>query len=221
VVAPDGQGGEKIVRGLYAAGECACVSVHGANRLGCNSLLDLLVFGKSAGDQVVRDIKSENAHKDLPNDAGDATIGRLARFDGTTSGESVAQVGADMRRTMQLHCGVFRFPDSLAEGVKKIIAVADRARQTFITDKSKVFNTARVEALELDNLIEVALATMISAEARKESRGAHDRSDFQQRDDVNWLKHTLWYKDGNRLEYKPVKLRPLTVEAFEPKTRVY
>jgi succinate dehydrogenase / fumarate reductase flavoprotein subunit len=126
-----------------------------------------------------------------------------------------------MRRTMQAHCGVFRFPDSMAEGVKKMLAVAERAKSTFITDKSKVFNTARVEALELDNLIEVALSTMISANARQESRGAHDRSDFPNRDDVNWMKHTLWYKEGNRLEYKPVQLKPMTVESFEPKPRVY
>jgi succinate dehydrogenase / fumarate reductase flavoprotein subunit len=133
----------------------------------------------------------------------------------------VSEVGAELRRTMQLHCGVFRFPDSLAEGMRKILEVAARARRTFIKDKSKVFNTARIEALELDNLAEVAVATMVSAEARKESRGAHDRSDFHLRDDVNWLKHTYWFKDGNRLEYKPVKLKPLTVEGFEPKARVY
>ncbi len=221
VVAPDGRGGEQIVRGLYAAGECACVSVHGANRLGCNSLLDLLVFGKSAGEKIVEDLGQERAFKELPKDAGDASVARLSRLDNATSGESVAQVGADLRRTMQMHCGVFRFPDSLVEGVKKILEITERARRTFVKDKSKVFNTARIEALELDNLVEIAVATMISAEARKESRGAHDRSDFHQRDDTGWLKHTLWYKEGNRLDYKPVKLKPLTVESFEPKARVY
>ena len=133
----------------------------------------------------------------------------------------MAEVGAEMRRTMQLHCGVFRFPDSLAEGVRSMQEIAGRSQRTFIKDKSRVFNTARVEALELDNLIETALSAMVSASARKESRGAHDRSDYPDRDDVNWLKHTLWYKEGNRLEYKPVKLQPLTVEAFEPKARVY
>ena len=221
VVTLGGNGSEAVVRGLYAAGECACVSVHGANRLGCNSLLDLLVFGKAAGEQVIRDIAGEAAFKDLPRDAADRALARLARLDSSTSGESVAEVGAELRRTMQAHCGVFRFPDSLAAGVKKISEIARRAARTHITDKSKVFNTARVEALELDNLVEVAVATMVSAEARKESRGAHDRSDFHQRDDVNWLKHTFWYKDGNRLDYKPVKLKPLTVESFEPKARVY
>jgi succinate dehydrogenase / fumarate reductase flavoprotein subunit len=222
VVVPDGAGGERVVKGLYAAGECACVSVHGANRLGTNSLLDLLVFGKSAGERMVQDVRSEpTAHKPLPKDAGDATLARLARLDSATSGERVSEVAADLRRTMQNHCGVFRFPDGLAEGVKKILEIAERAKHVYIQDKSRVFNTARVEALELDNLVETAVATMISAEARKESRGAHDRSDFPKRDDENWLKHTLWYKDGNRLEYKPVKLKPLTVEPFEPKARVY
>jgi succinate dehydrogenase / fumarate reductase flavoprotein subunit len=221
-VMPDGKGGEKIVRGLYAAGECACVSVHGANRLGTNSLLDLLVFGKSAGEQVVKDIAADVASlPDLPQDAADKTMVRLARLDAATSGERVSDVGGDMRRTMQLHCGVFRFPDGLTEGVSKMLAVAERAKSTYIKDKSKIFNTARVEALELDNLIEVALSTMISAEARKESRGAHDRSDHPNRDDANWMRHTLWFKEGNRLEYKPVQLKPLTVESFEPKARVY
>jgi succinate dehydrogenase / fumarate reductase flavoprotein subunit len=220
VVVPDGRGGDQAVRGLYAAGECACVSVHGANRLGCNSLLDLLVFGRAAGRRVIADLQA-GSHKPLPADAAGPSLARIERLETQTSGESVPEVGAAMRRVMQTHCGVFRFPDVLAEGVKKIHAVADRARRTGIQDKSKVFNTARVEALELDNLIEVALATMISAEARRESRGAHDRSDFPKRDDATWMKHTLWYKDGNRLEYKPVKGKPLTVEAFEPKTRVY
>ena len=220
VVVPDGHGGDQPVRGLYAAGECACVSVHGANRLGCNSLLDLLVFGRAAGRKVIADVDT-GAHKPLPSDAADASLARIARLESQKDAESVPDVGAEMRRVMQTHCGVFRFPDILAEGVQKILAVAQRAQRTGIQDKSKVFNTARVEALELDNLVEVALATMISADARKESRGAHDRSDYPKRDDANWMKHTLWYKQGNRLEYKPVKSKPLTVEAFEPKTRVY
>jgi succinate dehydrogenase / fumarate reductase flavoprotein subunit len=198
------------------------VSVHGANRLGTNSLLDLLVFGKASGETVIADLKADvSAQQELPADAADVTLARLARLDSATSGETVAQVGADLRRNMQLNCSVFRFPDTLAEGVKNVLEIAERSKHTFIKDKSKVFNTARVEALELDNLVETALATMISAEARTESRGAHDRSDHPDRDDVNWLKHTLWYKDGNRLDYKPVKLKPLTVEGFEPKARVY
>jgi len=217
-----GHNGAAIVKGLYAAGECACVSVHGANRLGTNSLLDLLVFGKASGEQVVKDLASDAlAHQDLPKDAADRSLARLARLDSAKSGEDVAEVGAEMRRTMQLHCGVFRFPDSLAEGVRKMQEVGKRAQSLYFKDKSKVFNTARVEALELENLVEVAMSTMVSAHARQESRGAHDRSDFPDRDDAKWMKHTFWYKENDRLEYRPVNLKPLTVESFEPKARVY
>ncbi len=221
VVAPRDGDPEAPVPGLYAAGECACASVHGANRLGTNSLTDLLVFGKSAGDSMIRFLKENPGHRDLPADAADATRARLARLDGQRNGESVHEVGAELRRTMQAHCGVFRFPDMLVEGVKRIKEVEARARRTGIKDKSKVFNTARIEALELDNLVEVAVASLVSAEARKESRGAHDRADFHQRDDANWLKHTLWYKDGSRLAYKPVHMKPLTAQGFEPKARTY
>jgi succinate dehydrogenase / fumarate reductase flavoprotein subunit len=221
VVVPRNGNMESVVPGFYAVGECSCVSVHGANRLGTNSLLDLLVFGKAAGEQVIRDLKADPALKDLPSDAGELTRSRLARLDGQSNGENVAQVATDMRRTLQLHCGVFRFPDLLVEGVAKIKEIAARVERTEIKDKSKVFNTARVEALELDNLIDVARSTLVSAEARKESRGSHDRSDYPKRDDQNWLRHTLWYKDGDRLEYRPVKMKPLTVATFEPKARVY
>ncbi|HXF65441.1 MAG TPA: succinate dehydrogenase flavoprotein subunit [Burkholderiales bacterium] len=222
VVVPANGNPETVVPGFYAVGECACVSVHGANRLGTNSLLDLLVFGKAAGEQVIRDLREEGRiHRPLPKDAGELTRARLARLDGQKNGERVAEVAAEMRRIMQTHCGVFRFPDLLREGVKKIGEVAARAARTEIRDKSKVFNTARVEALELDNQVVTAVASLVSAEARKESRGSHDRSDYPRRDDANWMKHTLWYLDGNRLEYKPVHLKPLSVEPFEPKARVY
>jgi succinate dehydrogenase / fumarate reductase flavoprotein subunit len=221
VVAPAGGDPEAAVPGFYAAGECACASVHGANRLGTNSLTDLLVFGKASGDRVIRFLRGNPGHKDLPKDAADHTRARLDRLQNQTGGENVYQVANDMRRTMQAHCGVFRFPDLLAEGVKRIRQIAQRAARTEIKDKSKVFNTARIEALELDNLIEVARASMVSADARKESRGAHDRADHHQRDDVNWLKHTLWFKEGDRLEYKPVHLKPLTAATFEPKVRTY
>ena len=222
VVVPENGSPETAVPGFYAAGECSCVSVHGANRLGCNSLLDLLVFGKAAGAKVIQDLRADGAaQRSLPRDAGELTLSRLARLDGQKNGERVADVGADMRRIMQLHCGVFRFPDLLVEGVKKMKEVAVRAGRTAIQDKSRIFNTARMEALELDNLIETAVASLVSAEARKESRGAHDRADFPKRDDANWIKHTLWYKEGSRLEYKPVHTKPLSGESFEPKARVY
>jgi succinate dehydrogenase / fumarate reductase flavoprotein subunit len=179
------------------------------------------VFGKAAAESIIRFLRENPGFKDLPADAGARTLERLSRLDGQKNGESVAEVSAEVRRTMQAHCGVFRFPDMLSEGVKKIRALSDRATRTEIRDKSKVFNTARVEALELDNLIDVARASMVSAEARKESRGAHDRADHHDRDDANWLKHTLWYKDGDRLAYKPVHMRPLTASTVEPKVRTY
>jgi len=221
VIVPKNGNAESVVTGFYAAGECACASVHGANRLGTNSLTDLVVFGRAAGNTVVKFLKENPGHKDLPKDASERTVARLARLDGQKNGERVADVGADMRRTMQAHCGVFRFPDLLTDGVKKIKQVAERVTRTEIKDKSKIFNTARVEALELDNLIEVAVASLVSAEARQESRGAHDRADFAKRDDAKWLKHTLYFKEGARLDYKPVHLKPLTAEGFEPKARTY
>ena len=221
VVAPKGSDPEAVVPGFYAAGECACASVHGANRLGTNSLTDLLVFGKASGDRMIEFLRENPEHKDLPADAAERSLARLARLDGQKGGENVYAVAAEIRRTMQAHCGVFRFPDMLVAGVEKIKQVAERVMRMEIRDKSTVFNTARVEALEVENLIEVALASLISAEARKESRGAHDRVDFPKRDDVNWLKHTLWCKEGNRLAYKPVHLKPLTANSFEPKERTY
>jgi len=217
VVVPKGDDPEVPVVGFYAAGECACASVHGANRLGTNSLLDLLVFGKASGETVIEDIKSGNLRlKPLPKDAADRSLARIDRLNTAVSGEPVADVLADLQRTMQKHAGVFRFAHLLKEGVARILEVEERVRNTYINDKSMVWNTARIEALELENLIEVAKATMFSAEARKESRGAHVRDDCPDtpefpngRNDKEWLKHTLWYREGNRLTYKPVRLKPL------------
>jgi succinate dehydrogenase / fumarate reductase, flavoprotein subunit len=185
-------------------------------------------MGKSAGDSMIEFIKQNPNHKELPANAGQASLDRLAKLENQQDGESVHGVGDAMRQTMQAHCGVFRFPDMLTKGVEKIKEVALRAERLEIKDKSKVFNTARIEALELQNLIEVAVATMVSAENRKETRGAHDRADFHDRpgfvngrDDENWLKHSLWYKGTDKIEYKPVNLNPLTVESFAPKARTY
>ncbi|MDQ5915792.1 MAG: succinate dehydrogenase / fumarate reductase, flavoprotein subunit, partial [Pseudomonadota bacterium] len=219
----------KPVTGFYAAGECACASVHGANRLGTNSLLDLLVFGKSSGDTVIEDMVSmPKDHKALPAGFADKTLARLSRLENQTNGSSVNDTRLAMQRTMQNHCGVFRFKDKLEEGVQKILEIEKQVAVTEIKDKSKVWNTARVEALELDNLIEVAKATMVCANARKESRGAHVRDDAPDtaenpngRNDAEWHKHTLWSRDGNKLSYKPVNMTPLSVETIALKTRSY
>ncbi len=221
VIAPENGNPDAVVGGLYAIGECACVSVHGANRLGTNSLLDLVVFGRAAGNHIVGSKAKQAGHKPLPRDAGDAALARLARLDASTSGENTQDVANDIRRAMQSHCGVFRTTELLAEGVRVIDAMRARVDAVHLKDKSQVFNTARVEALELHNLIEVARATTVSAEARRESRGAHAHRDHPERDDVNWMKHTLWYSDGNRLDYKPVRTSPLTVETFQPKARTF
>jgi succinate dehydrogenase / fumarate reductase flavoprotein subunit len=224
VVAPARPGDgdpNRVVGGLYAIGECSCVSVHGANRLGTNSLLDLIVFGRAAGNHIAGALSAGGAHKPLPAGAGDATMARLADLDARAGGERTQDVAAELRRAMQAHCGVFRTATLLAEGVRKIGEVAERAGRVAIRDKSRIFNTARVEAIELANLVAVAQATIESASARTESRGAHARDDFPNRDDANWIKHTLWYGAGQPLQYKPVKLAPLTVESFAPKKRTF
>jgi succinate dehydrogenase / fumarate reductase flavoprotein subunit len=219
-----------VVNGLYAVGECSCVSVHGANRLGTNSLLDLLVFGRAAGNHIVDFASKTKSHKDLPNDAADFTLARLNRLEGR-KGEYAQDVANDMRAAMQKHAAVFRTQAGMDEGVVKIAEIRERVNAIGLTDTSKVFNTARIEALEVDNLIECAQATMVSAAARKECRGAHTVSDYERpaddaiaplgRDDANWMKHTLWHSDDNSLTYKPVNLKPLTVDSVPPKVRTF
>ena len=217
-----------MVNGLYAVGECSCVSVHGANRLGTNSLLDLLVFGRAAGNHIVDSALKTKSHKALPANAADATLARLARLDGSAGGEYAQDVANDIRAAMQMHAGVFRTQAIMDAGVVKIKDLAGRVKGIHLADKSKVFNTARIEALEVENLIEAALATMISAAARRESRGAHSVDDYADtpecpngRNDAVWMKHTLWYSEGNRLDYKPVNLKPLTTESIPPKVRTF
>ena len=224
-------GDEKPINGLYAVGECSCVSVHGANRLGTNSLLDLLVFGKAAGDHIIANVDPKQEHKPLPANAADKTLARLARLDNNPNGEYAQDVANDMRAIMQAHAGVFRSQEVMNEGVKKIAELRARIGNIGLKDNSKVFNTARVEALEVENLMEAAQATMESAAARQECRGAHLVRDYEHgadhataplgRDDVNWMKHTLWYKEGNRLDYKPVRMKPLTAETVPPKIRTF
>ena len=231
VVVPRGGDDNAIVGGLYAVGECSCVSVHGANRLGTNSLLDLLVFGRAAGRHIVESTRASRSHKPLPKDAAERSLARLNRLQDATGGEYAQDVANDIRATMQQHAGVFRTQASMDEGVRKIAAIRERVAALALKDKSRVFNTARVEALEVENLIECAQATIESAAARKECRGAHTVKDYERpaddpvaplgRDDANWMKHSLWYSEGNRLAYKPVKLSPLTVESVPPKVRTF
>ena len=228
VVAPNNGNPNEVVNGLYAVGECSCVSVHGANRLGTNSLLDLLVFGRAAGNHIVDSALKTRHHKPLPANAADYSLARLNRFEATTGGEYAQDVANDIRDTMQKYAGVFRTQVTMNEGVGKIKALAERVKGIHLGDKSKVFNTARIEALEVDNLIESAMATMVSAAARHESRGAHSVDDYPDtpefpngRNDAHWMRHTLWYSQGNRLDYKPVKLQPLTVESIPPKVRSF
>jgi succinate dehydrogenase / fumarate reductase, flavoprotein subunit len=232
VVTPKGDDYKAVVNGLYAVGECSCVSVHGANRLGTNSLLDLLVFGRAAGNHIVDRLKAEpKEHKPLPAGAAEGSLARLARLDNSSSGEYAQDVANDIRDTMQLHAGVFRTQASMDEGVKKIAALRERVGAITLGDKSKVFNTARIEALEVENLIESAQATMVSAAARRECRGAHTVNDYERpvddahcpmgRNDAEWMKHTLWHSASNSLTYKPVQLKPLTVDSVPPKVRTF
>ncbi len=225
--------GEKNVpvNGLYAVGECAAVSVHGANRLGTNSLLDLLVFGKSAGKHIVEFVKGFGDHHEVPADGSDRTLERLNQLDNSKDGLYAQDVANEIRQTMQQHAGVFRTQKGMDEGVVKINAIREKVGAVTLKDKSKVWNTARMEALEVANLIEVAQATMVSAAARKECRGAHTVYDYEHpadhpefplgRNDKEWLKHTLWDSATNSLTYKPVNMKPLTVESIPPKVRTF
>ena len=228
VVDQKGDNHSQVVNGLYAVGECSCVSVHGANRLGTNSLLDLLVFGRAAGNHIVQFNQKNKEHKPLPADAADRTLARLARLDNASDGEYAQDVANDIRATMQKHAGVFRTQKSLDEGVQKIAELRARVAKINLKDKSKVFNTARIEALEVENLIEAAEATLVSGAARHESRGAHTVDDYGDsaefpngRNDRDWHKHTLWYSEGNRLSYKPVQMKPLTVDSVPLKVRTF
>jgi len=217
----DADGNDVVIEGLYAAGEIACVSVHGANRLGGNSLLDLVVFGRAVGLQVEQNFREGFDFVD-PTDADiERAMARLDRLNNASTGESVAQVRADLQKTMQLYFGVFREGPSMEKGLEMLKEIGERVKNTVLEDKSGPFNTARIEALELDNLFETAYATAVAAIERKESRGAHARNDFTERDDENWLCHSLYFPETQTIGKRAVNFAPKTVEAFQPKVRTY
>ena len=221
VICQSGNDAEKVVSGLYAIGEAACVSVHGANRLGGNSLLDILVFGRAAANKVIGHLKENRYHRPLDLTSVDKAMDRLQRWSQKGDGETVEALRTDLKKVMEHHCGVFRNEEVMQEGIEQLKAIRDRLPGVKLKDDSKVFNYARIEALELENLVDISMAIMMSAEARKESRGAHSRMDFPERDDENWMRHSLYYLEGDKLSTKPVRTKPLTVETFPPKVRVY
>ena len=220
-IAQNEDGSDRIVNGLYAVGEVACVSVHGANRLGGNSLLDLVVFGRAAGKYIESALNEGVEYLEPTQSDIDAALVRLNRWNESESGESVPELKRELQQIMQNSFGVFRQEDKMEEGVKQLSDLRERIAKAGLSDKSQVFNTARIEALELDNLMEVAEATAIAALTRKESRGAHSRYDFPDRDDENWLKHSLFFPNEKRVGKRDVNFAPKTVERFEPKIRTY
>jgi succinate dehydrogenase / fumarate reductase flavoprotein subunit len=211
---------DQIVEGLYAIGECASVSVHGANRLGSNSLLDLVVFGRAAGVHAEQAIRDGLPLHNASDSEKDIAMARVQRWNNSSKGEDIVSIRSDMQKIMQDNFGVYRQEDHMMKGFKKLQELQERLKHASLTDKSAVFNTARIQALELDNLMEVAFVTAIAALTRKESRGAHSREDFPERDDKNWLKHLLCFTDG-MVRYRPVNMKPESVDPFEPTKRVY
>ncbi|OZG71252.1 succinate dehydrogenase flavoprotein subunit [Hahella sp. CCB-MM4] len=217
----DANGQDQAIDGLFACGEAACVSVHGANRLGGNSLLDLVVFGRAAGLHIEKMLKDGYGTDDAAESDIENSLARLNRLDSSTQGESVSEVRKALQDTMQLYFGVFRDGESMQKGLKLLDELGERIKNTHLEDKSMAFNTARIEALELENLYEVAYATAVAAEERKESRGAHARNDFTERDDENWLKHSIYFPLEKRVGKRDVNFAPKTMEAFPPKARSY
>lgn len=225
VVIPVKDTPEEPVQGLYAAGECACVSVHGGNRLGGNSLLDILVFGRAAAKHIIDYLKENKYHKVLDEEIINRVVDKAKRFNqpndiSGSDSETVAGLRNELKQVMEDHCGVFRDKNILKQGVEKVEQIVERMKNVKTEDQSFTFNTSKVEAFELDNLMAVALATIHSAYAREESRGAHSRVDFPERDDKSWMRHSL-YSFENGLDYKPVRTKPMSVESFPPKPRVY
>jgi succinate dehydrogenase / fumarate reductase flavoprotein subunit len=217
---------DSVVPGLMAVGEAACVSVHGANRLGSNSLLDLVVFGREASRHAATVVKPGQKQAPLSKDAGDYAVARLDRLRNAKGSRSTAEIRLEMQKTMQRDAAVFRTGQSLKEGVDSLARTFASFADVRVADRGLIWNTDLVETIELDNLLGQATATIVSAENRKESRGAHAREDFKERDDANWQKHTLCWVDGagkTRIDYRPVHMNTLTtdVEPIPPKARTY
>lgn len=220
VLTLDTAGKDIVVPGLYAVGECACVSVHGANRLGGNSLLDLVVFGRAAGDHVAEQLDAGLRLQAVKQESIDAAAARVDNWNNKTGKYSIASVRKDLKIIMERHFGVFRTAEVMQEGIVELKKLRERLKQVKLSDTSKTFNTARIEALELDNLMAIGMATALCADARTESRGAHAREDYPQRNDAEWIKHSIVFAN-DQVKYRAVNMTPLTVAAFQPKERTY